>query len=258
LLVDVGPKEGTESKIAEYLQTYIRFPQTLRLFLGPGPHSFAVINSLAQEGLLRHMILLSGDTDAPAPLARFRLPTLRVAGLFARAQEPRTPTSPVSPPQRAAMGLSPVYSAGSPLSLTSSGSIWDATGLESPQSSISSTLPPASGPRVIDPTKPLHRQTPPPCNEFYLMTCTKGSSCKYCHDYNLTPEELETLAANAKKAPCNFLKKGLPCANGDSCCWGHECPNGPECFHYSKGKCWFKGENMHSGQSTTTSGVTSV
>jgi hypothetical protein len=41
------------------------------------------------------------------------------------------------------------------------------------------------------------------------MSCTKGGACKYSHDYILTPDQLATLAANAKKAPCNFLKNGM-------------------------------------------------
>lgn len=34
--------------------------------------------------------------------------------------------------------------------------------------------------------------------------------CKYSHEYSLTPEQLLSLANNAKKAPCNWLKNGLP------------------------------------------------
>jgi hypothetical protein len=32
--------------------------------------------------------------------------------------------------------------------------------------------------------------------------------CKYSHDYILTSEQLVSLANNAKKAPCNWLKNG--------------------------------------------------
>jgi hypothetical protein len=78
------------------------------------------------------------------------------------------------------------------------------------------------------------------------MSCSKGAgTCKYSHDYVLTPEQLISLANNAKKAPCNWLKNGVHCPYGEKCCWGHVCPNGPKCFHLSKGKCWFKGEGMH-------------
>ncbi|KAF7776060.1 hypothetical protein Agabi119p4_4453 [Agaricus bisporus var. burnettii] len=111
--------------------------------------------------------------------------------------------------------------------------------------------------RLIDQSLPLHKQNPPPCNEHYLMTCSKGAAlCKYAHDYVLTPEQLHSLATNAKKAPCNWLKNGMPCPFGDKCCWGHVCPNGAKCYHLSKGKCWFKGESMHP-TSTTPSPVES-
>lgn len=66
------------------------------------------------------------------------------------------------------------------------------------------------------------------------MTCSKGVSdgphhaidpadlplrrqpgCKYSHDWALTAEQLDVLARNAKKAPCNYLKNGacpsFPC-----------------------------------------------
>jgi len=38
---------------------------------------------------------------------------------------------------------------------------------------------------------------------------------------------------------------GVQCPYGDKCCWGHVCPNGPKCFHLSKGKCWFKGGTLN-------------
>jgi hypothetical protein len=177
LLVDVGPKDGTESKIAgktvlckvrsflrcsqvtEYLATYIRFPQTLRLFLGgmvslyytsnqltqpphsnltAGSGSISALRSLAHERLLRKLVLLSGAVHEPASLAAFRLPALRIAGLFAGVKEPLTPTSPLSPPHRAATALS--YHI-------------DSSGLASPDSPVSSMLPSVGGPREIDPTK---------------------------------------------------------------------------------------------------------
>jgi hypothetical protein len=32
---------------------------------------------------------------------------------------------------------------------------------------------------------------------------------------------------------------GLQCPYGNKCCWGHVCPNGPKCFHLSKGLSFF-------------------
>jgi hypothetical protein len=33
-------------------------------------------------------------------------------------------------------------------------------------------------------------------------------TCKYSHDYLLNQQQLQELANNAKKAPCNWLKNG--------------------------------------------------
>ncbi|KAI6164734.1 hypothetical protein EDD17DRAFT_308926 [Pisolithus thermaeus] len=211
-LVDVGyGRDATFTKIAEYLQTYIRFPQTQRIFLaGSCDNTYvSTITALESDDLLNKLTILEKTGDDQDLSRRFRLPTLTLENVF-MPQSPRDSNgglpTPHSPPV---------------LSVSTNG-------------------------KLIDPTLPLHKHSPPPCNEFYLMSCTKGSTCKYSHEYVLTPEQLATLAANAKKAPCNFLKNGIQCPYGERCCWGHTCPNGPKCFHLSKGKCWFKGESMHS------------
>ncbi|KAI6003868.1 hypothetical protein EDD15DRAFT_1248433 [Pisolithus albus] len=210
-LVDVGyGRDATFTKIAEYLQTYIRFPQTQRIFLaGSSDNTYvSTITALQSDDLLNKLAILEKAGDDQGLSRRFHLPTLTMENVF-MSQSPRDSNgglpTPHSPPV---------------LSVSTNG-------------------------KLIDPTLPLHKHSPPPCNEFYLMSCTKGSTCKYSHEYVLTPEQLATLAANAKKAPCNFLKNGIQCPYGERCCWGHTCPNGPKCFHLSKGKCWFKGESMH-------------
>ncbi|KDQ29144.1 hypothetical protein PLEOSDRAFT_26000, partial [Pleurotus ostreatus PC15] len=221
-MVDVGPfKDVAEAKIREYLETYTRFPQTLRLFIGgSGSNYTETFRTLNMERLLGKIVFLGGHTDAPGHRghATISAPTLEVEGVF-------QPPSSHLPPQKP-----------SPLTVpTSNVTVATNGGLISPKS-------PSRGTRLIDPTLPLHKQNPPPCNEHYLMTCSKGPAlCKYSHDYLLTPEQLACLASNAKKAPCNWLKNGLQCPYKERCCWGHVCPNGPKCFHLSKGKCWFKG-----------------
>lgn len=46
LMIDVGPgKEVADAKIREYLQTYTRFPQTLRVFFGGMPTLFYIFHS---------------------------------------------------------------------------------------------------------------------------------------------------------------------------------------------------------------------
>jgi len=227
LLVDVGyGKDAIFTKITEYLQTYVRFPQTQRIFLAGGSDSTyaSTIATLQNEGLLGKLAFLEPSGADANQSHRFRIPTLYADNLF-MAQQVTLPITHHPPPLNVT-GLSPSYTTG---------------GLPTPSSPPGLPAPN----KLIDPTLPLHKHSPPPCNEYYLMSCTKGGTCKYSHDYVLTPEQLATLASNAKKAPCNFLKNGLQCPYGDHCCWGHICPNGPKCFHLSKGKCWFKGESMH-------------
>ncbi|KAG5725359.1 hypothetical protein E4T56_gene6781 [Termitomyces sp. T112] len=229
LMVDVGYyKDTTDSKIKEYLQTYTRFPQTLRIFFCGGQYDvsgyMSTFDTLEKEQLLGKIVILRSSNELELDSRLPFLPRLTVEGLF--MTEKLT--------GRGFPKLTPL-TVGSFSNVTTNG------GLISPQS------PTRAGGRMIDPSLPLHRQNPPPCNEHYLMTCSKGAAiCKYSHDYILTPEQLASLASNAKKAPCNWLKNGVHCPYGENCCWGHTCPNGPKCFHLSKGKCWFKGEAMHS------------
>ncbi|KAJ6599211.1 hypothetical protein DFH09DRAFT_1303734 [Mycena vulgaris] len=229
-LVDVGyGANGTDEKIREHVQTYARFPQTLRVFLAGGndPQYISTFDALKNEQLLGKLVLLLADGDTGS--SNIPLPSLRVEGLFMN-QKPQLIMQKPAP-----LSVSCVTTNG---------------GLISPQSPGSHT----SGGRTIDPSLPLHKQNPPPCNEHYLMSCSKMASilpaaCKYSHEYILTSDQLASLASNAKKAPCNWLKNGLVCPHGDTCCWGHSCPNGRQCFHLSKGKCWFKGDSMHGGPS---------
>ncbi|PPQ66755.1 hypothetical protein CVT24_008712 [Panaeolus cyanescens] len=207
-LVDVAhTKETTEAKIKEYLQTYIYFPQTLRIYFGgydPSPY-LSLLNSLEKEQLLGKISVISHSQDQDMNGERqslLVLPRLVIDGLFHVEKLVRLPKK-----------LAPL-STGSYSSVTSNGLISP----ESPGSSLG---------RPIDPSLPLHKrmghpmtlynnldapsfiENPPPCNEHYLMSCSKGAgTCKYSHDYVLTPEQLVSLANNAKKAPCNWLKNG--------------------------------------------------
>ncbi|KAI0080637.1 hypothetical protein K474DRAFT_1614864 [Panus rudis PR-1116 ss-1] len=237
LLVDAGPgQDNVDAKLKGYVDTYARFPQTLRFILGGGCDDtyLPTLNALRQDEVLGKLIFLRGPKDPSDNIQDLAIPTIHVDGLFELHQLPSVDKRPNPGP----ISLPP----------PGLGSVTTNGGLISPQSesqfSRSSHAPQGTG-KLIDPTKPLHKQSPPPCNEHYLMTCSKGSACKYSHEWDLTPEQLETLAKNAKKAPCNYLKNGLECPYGDKCCWGHVCPSGSRCFHLSKGKCWFKGASMH-------------
>lgn len=226
-VIDVGfGTESTEPKIKEYLQTFIYFPQTLRVFFGGYDVSsyMPTFSALEKDQILGKLVLIDANqqTGLVDPFQIHAIPRLCVDSLFMFERLPK---------------ISRILT---PLTMASFNSAASNGGLISPQS------PDSVLGRVIDPSLPLHKQNPPPCNEHYLMTCSKGAGmCKYSHDYILTSEQLVSLANNAKKAPCNWLKNGVQCPYGEKCCWGHVCPNGPKCFHLSKGKCWFKGEAMH-------------
>lgn len=238
-MVDVGFNKGaTVSKVIEHVQAQARYPQTLRVFLGSngsGPEFSTSFAALDREGLLGKVVLMRDLSRQPSPdLRLFGVLSLDSHGIFM--------TERLAPVTKRPPSLVPVP-------LPNSGTVTTHGGLISPQTSESQFSATNNGFQPIDPTKPLHKQTPPPCNEFYLMNCSKGPSCKYSHDWYLSQEQLVTLAKNAKKAPCNFYKNGMECPNRSSCCWGHVCPNGSKCFHYTKGKCWFKGANMHPEES---------
>ncbi|KAG6336342.1 hypothetical protein ID866_2737, partial [Astraeus odoratus] len=188
-LVDVGyGKDGTFTKIAgicimtidtislthmisEYLQTYIRFPQTQRIFLAGKCRSGSAVISV-------------NPYQAVAITHTFRLPTLSVDNFFMSRR--LTPPPLVTPPPLSVTGFSPPISAG---------------GLPTPHSPPGSLA--LSNGKLIDPT----------LVSMSIMT--------------LVQVDVGAL--------------GLQCPYGERCCWGHTCPNGPKCFHLSKGKCWFKG-----------------
>ncbi|KAI6130528.1 hypothetical protein EDD16DRAFT_1092363 [Pisolithus croceorrhizus] len=177
----------------------------------------STITALQSDDLLNKLAILEKTGNDQGLSRRFRLPTLTLESVF--MPQRFTPPPVVTPSPLNVTGLSPRDSDG---------------GLPTPHSPP--VLSVSTNGKLIDPTLPLHKHSPPPCNEFYLMSCTKGSTCKYSHEYVLTPEQLATLAANAKKAPCNFLKNGIQCPYGERCCWGHTCPNGPKCFHLQQGQ----------------------
>lgn len=91
----------------------------------------------------------------------------------------------------------------------------------------------ATTPRPIDPTKPLHKQNPPVCNNHHLSPqgC-KRDNCPYGHFWKLTPAQLGQLAQDAKQSPCSYALRRVTCpdlASGHGCHMGHRCPRGPTC-----------------------------
>ncbi|KAK4050683.1 hypothetical protein OIV83_003409 [Microbotryomycetes sp. JL201] len=96
---------------------------------------------------------------------------------------------------------------------------------------------------TIDPSKPLHKQNPPPCNKFYLQgECTKDN-CQYEHQYRLTPKQITALRVDAKKSPCFDMLRGRKCP--PDCIAGHRCPFAKCPFGGASGSCKFKAPGMH-------------
>ncbi|KIY73750.1 hypothetical protein CYLTODRAFT_416777 [Cylindrobasidium torrendii FP15055 ss-10] len=215
-VIEVSDRLEAQTKIIDSVSYYAKMPSA---------HLFVVSTPLEHSPAL----IQDNISFLSAPQKQF----FRAPSLFMTYCIPSPP-----PPPSFTGNTSP----GTPLWRRHSG------GLPSPKSpasrSISSmTSSEASG--MLNPELPLHKQSPPPCNEHYIMgACTKEQgSCKYGHDYKLSPGQLEHLAISAKKAPCNYIKSGEQCPH-TNCCWGHVCPNGPDCPYQLKGRCWFR-EAMH-------------
>ncbi|KAK4055011.1 hypothetical protein OIO90_003352 [Microbotryomycetes sp. JL221] len=96
---------------------------------------------------------------------------------------------------------------------------------------------------ALDPSKPLHKQNPPPCNIFYLKGECSRDNCPYEHQYRLTPKQVTLLRLDAKKSPCYDMLKGRKCS--PDCIAGHRCPFDKCPFGGREGSCRFKAPGMH-------------
>ncbi|TRM68233.1 hypothetical protein BD626DRAFT_481144 [Schizophyllum amplum] len=98
----------------------------------------------------------------------------------------------------------------------------------------------------LDSSRPLWKNEPRPCNDFYLLDDCHHPNCIYSHDYDITPREKEIIREGLKKAvPCAEVMRGDPCSWGEKCLYGHACPNGPTCWYNKNGRCHYKGADMH-------------
>ncbi|KAH9849783.1 hypothetical protein C2E23DRAFT_736548 [Lenzites betulinus] len=263
-IVDVGNgKEAADSKIKECLRVFTRFPQTAKVFFG-GAHDngyTSTLNLLQNEGLLDKVILLKGYKDLAHEISNLSLPQLEIDGVFITKKLYTNGTKKAAAAAAAAaVALKPVAATSSntsspksvnspkPAKQSALQNVQDAEKTRSkagtPVSSASSSKGTAAKvPRPLDPTQPLHRQKPPPCNFHYLARCTNGDHCRYEHNYPLTPEQVTELRVNAKKWPCPAVNNGNRCALGDLCIMNHYCPKGPKCLFRKQGKCKFVGSN---------------
>lgn len=152
------------------------------LLLGGHDNGYApTLTALENEQFLGKLVLLEGYEGVTSEMRKLALPSLKLEGVFMTQNLSFRPQN-----------LTPLAIPGSK-SVTTNG------GLMSPRSPSSSSS--SIGKKMIDPSlvrhldssgephtqpvcQPLHKQSPPPCNEFYLMSCFKGVSI-YDRSYGL-------------------------------------------------------------------------
>lgn len=225
-VVEVGNRRDTDRKIEDYLQLFAGLPQTVRVFFSGGNSSncLTAMATLETCNASNKLVILRSQTGSPFG-ASARIPSIVLPDLFNTGQ-----LVPATPKPAASSFPSPKP--------------------EVDELDVRAPFPKSFGGQrrqtTIDPTLPLYKQNPPPCNEYYLMeACSKEGRCRYSHEYDLTEEQLATLTTNAKQSPCWFVNNDRECPYGSSCCWGHVCPYGVKCQYSLKDKCRFKGSGMH-------------
>ncbi|KAI0778162.1 hypothetical protein BD413DRAFT_684062 [Trametes elegans] len=256
-IVDVGNgKEAADSKIKECLRVFTRFPQTTKVFFG-GAHDngyTSTLNLLQNEGLLDKVTLLKGYKDLAHEINSLNLPQLEIEGIFI-TKKLYTNGSKKAAAAAAVANAKPVpvsSTASSPKSAASpkpgKQPVLQQVQQEVEKARSKAGTPTSNGKgssskkfRPLDPTQPLHKQKPPPCNFHYLARCNNGDHCRYEHNYPLTPEQVAELRTNAKKWPCPAINNGHNCTLGESCIMNHYCPKGPKCVFRKQGKCKFIG-----------------
>ncbi|GAA5826414.1 hypothetical protein JCM5353_008864 [Sporobolomyces roseus] len=90
-------------------------------------------------------------------------------------------------------------------------------------------VPLTSNKPQIDPTKSMSKQNPPPCNAYYLLGECEVPRCRFCHNYDLTENQINEMRRGAKFHLCNAIQNGVDCPDGAKCIYGHHCPRGPTC-----------------------------
>jgi len=153
------------------MTTLFRFFLSLSFISGGHDSEYSsTLTALEKEQFLGKLVTLERHDDMPSELRKLCLPSLKLEGLFATQHLPTLPKR-----------LTPLTMPGC-TSVTTNG------GLMSPRSPSNSSS--SSEKRSIDPSlvrdpyllksnahrcvQPLHKQNPPPCNEYYLMSCFKG------------------------------------------------------------------------------------
>ncbi|GAA5876539.1 hypothetical protein JCM8547_009420 [Rhodosporidiobolus lusitaniae] len=100
--------------------------------------------------------------------------------------------------------------------------------------------------KEVDYSKPLWKQTPPICLDFYLSPsrCT-DERCTFSHSYKIPRQVLDALRFDLSRQPCPLAIAGLSCLDEEACFFAHVCPRGEAC---PRRGCSFTAPTMHPRQ----------
>ncbi|GAA6062018.1 hypothetical protein JCM10212_006093 [Sporobolomyces blumeae] len=93
----------------------------------------------------------------------------------------------------------------------------------------------------IDYRRPLWKQDPPICLDFYLSrTKCPHERCLFSHAYRIPKPVVESMAYDISRTPCPLVVAGVACRDA-GCFFAHECPR-PHCDGFA---CPFVAPGMH-------------
>lgn len=211
-MTDVGSqKEAADAKFREVLRLYCKLPSCKLVLAGcehDGGYSH-LLQSLETEGLADKIRVLKSFDEAAFDIKRLNLKTVEFPGMFetrklvsyaqhsaAGIRKPKTPPPPPAPTPKKSALLVP--SAAKSATIKTTSFVAPPSGSDDKENGFTTV----KKLRNVDPSKPLSKQTPPPCNMFYIRGTCKRQDCFYAHDYRLSPKQRATLKADAKKSPC--------------------------------------------------------
>ncbi|PVF95524.1 hypothetical protein CPB86DRAFT_572919 [Serendipita vermifera] len=236
-VIDVGSgKEAADTKLREYLNIYIKMPQTLKVYFGGG-HDNGYYGSLAAiqtMGLQEKLVVLQSYSQMGAEIGKLRLPVHKIDDLFMTEKLDSRPT--VKPRPRSDSVLPDQVSQASSTRKKKKSKKKNQVTAHHPEAMKSDPC------LLEDDMDGIARM---PCLRHYLSDqgC-RQTDCPFEHDEDLTPDELQDLKEMASAMPCEYVKSNRPCELR-VCYFAHKCTRGPTCEPFLRGSCPFTGRDMH-------------
>ncbi|KAG8830455.1 hypothetical protein FRC18_008060 [Serendipita sp. 400] len=265
-VVDVGMgKEAADHKIREYLETFTKLPQTVKVFFG-GSHDNGYYGTLAALQTLGHrqkLVLVQSYSQIGREISALKLPVLDIPGLFMPEKLDRRPIlkkiHAVS--DSVLLTLDQQLSPKSPKTPSRKKKAKARHNTGDSISSIDQILYPISNLEKLDEIGLVEIRLPCVDHHFSDRGCiTKDCPCS--HEDSLTEAERERLKDLALSTPCRYTNQGesrgteeskllitrsldCECPFNITCNYGHQCPRGARCDSWLAGTCKFTGLSMH-------------